>query len=98
LFIYEIFLPVADERGLSLPARILREACDELADRFGPHETRAVYHPLHVEELTVHEAELCRIRLDVPSTDENQRWLVAWRDTKEHVFGSAPWMIWYRQN
>jgi hypothetical protein len=89
---------VADEDGQSLPPKTLREACDELADRFGPHETRAVYRPLQVEGLTIQEAELCRIRIDVPSTDENQRWLVAWRDTKVNVFGSTPWMIWFRQN
>ncbi|MBI3469029.1 MAG: hypothetical protein HY000_38995 [Planctomycetes bacterium] len=97
MFVYEVFLPVADERGQPFAVIIFREACDELAEKFGPVETLAVYCPLQAEGSIVRETELCRCRFDVPSTEQNQQWLVAWRVAKERLFGSGLWMIRYRQ-
>ena len=97
MFVYEIFLPVTDEHGVPFPGSNFRDACDQLTDEFGPIETLAIYRPLRIEHEIVREAELCRCRLDVARTDDNQRWLIGWRDATERRFGCSLWMIRYRQ-
>ncbi len=97
MFVFEIFLPVVDTHGDYFPPEIFREAFDDLADKFGFIETRTVYRPLRLDGAAIQELELCRYRFDLPSTEDNQRWLVAWRTEQERRFQESLWMIRYRR-
>ena len=98
MFVIEVFLPIADANGTQFPISFFRRAFEELGDKFGQIDTSAVYRPLRGVGATVREIELYRYRFDVPSTDENQQWLVTWREEQERQFGESLWMIRYRHD